>query len=200
MRQKSPSCGQSAWGAAPSRLRSNPSNLSGSCQRREPPRDRPLTRISPTANVAIIGAGVIGLGIAWRLAQRGAAVTVFDKGAAGAGASHAAAGMLAACCRSRAGRGRLVALGRASQARGRISRASLQRRPGSTSDLRTRRHARGRAHRRRSGAAHTIFSRSSSSLGLPLEWLSARRDAAARAASRRQARRRDVEPGRSSGR
>ena len=47
--------------------------------------------------VAVIGAGVIGLGIAWRLAQRNARVTVFDKGAAGAGASHAAAGMLAAC-------------------------------------------------------------------------------------------------------
>ena len=44
--------------------------------------------------VAIIGAGVVGLGIAWRLAGR-ATVTVFDRGKAGAGASHAAAGMLA---------------------------------------------------------------------------------------------------------
>ena len=48
-----------------------------------------LARIANKPNVAIIGAGVIGLGIAWRLATRGVPVTVFDKGAAGAGASHA---------------------------------------------------------------------------------------------------------------
>jgi glycine oxidase len=44
----------------------------------------------------IIGAGVIGLGIGWRLASAGCHVQVFDKGEAGLGASHAAAGMLAA--------------------------------------------------------------------------------------------------------
>ena len=64
----------------------------------------------------IIGAGVIGLGIAWRLAGR-ATVTVFDRGPAGAGASHAAAGMLAACCEAEPGEEDLVALGRESQAR-----------------------------------------------------------------------------------
>ena len=47
--------------------------------------------------VAIIGAGVVGLGIAWRSAARGASVEVFDRNVAGAGATHAAAGMLAAC-------------------------------------------------------------------------------------------------------
>ena len=67
--------------------------------------------------IVVIGAGVIGLSIAWRLAQRGAAVTVFDKGAAGAGASHAAAGMLATCAEAEPGEEALVALGRASQAR-----------------------------------------------------------------------------------
>ncbi len=46
--------------------------------------------------VAIIGAGVAGLGIGWRLAQAGAAVDIFDRDAAGRGASHAAAGLLAA--------------------------------------------------------------------------------------------------------
>jgi len=66
--------------------------------------------------VAIIGAGVIGLGIAWRLAGR-AAVTVFDRANAGSGASHAAAGMLAACCEAEPGEEALVALGRESQAR-----------------------------------------------------------------------------------
>ena len=70
---------------------------------------------SAKPTVAVIGAGVIGLGIAWRLAQRGAAVTVFDQGKAGGGASHAAAGMLAACAEAEPGEEALVTLGRASQ-------------------------------------------------------------------------------------
>ena len=71
---------------------------------------------SSDMHVAVIGAGVIGLGIAWRLAQGGARVSVFDKGEAGQGASHAAAGMLAACVEAEPGEEALVALGRASQA------------------------------------------------------------------------------------
>jgi glycine oxidase len=67
--------------------------------------------------VAIIGAGVIGLGIAWRLAARGVRVTVFDRAAAGQGASYAAAGMLAACAEAEPGEEALIALGRESQAR-----------------------------------------------------------------------------------
>jgi glycine oxidase len=77
--------------------------------------DRPPT--VPPKRVAIIGAGVVGLGVAWRLAQRGVAVEVFDRGAAGAGATHAAAGMLAACAEAEPGEEALVALGRESQAR-----------------------------------------------------------------------------------
>ncbi len=75
-----------------------------------------VTPIGRQPRIAIIGAGVMGLGIAWRLAPR-AAVTVFDRGKAGAGASHAAAGMLAACCEAEPGEEALVALGRESQAR-----------------------------------------------------------------------------------
>ena len=75
-----------------------------------------ITPFGSRPRVAIIGAGVVGLGIAWRLAPR-AAVTVFDRGKAGAGASHAAAGMLAACCEAEPGEENLVALGRESQAR-----------------------------------------------------------------------------------
>ena len=78
--------------------------------------NRPVRNVSKP-NVAIIGAGVIGLGIAWRLALRGVPVAVFDKGASGAGASHAAAGMLAACAEAEPGEEALVTLGRASQAR-----------------------------------------------------------------------------------
>src|SRR3546814_17887324 len=47
-------------------------------------------------NVAIIGGGVCGLGIGWKLAAAGCPVDVFDRGHAGRGASWAAAGMLAA--------------------------------------------------------------------------------------------------------
>ena len=44
-------------------------------------------------DVVVVGAGVIGLSCAWRLAQQGAAVSVVDDG--GAAASDVAAGMLA---------------------------------------------------------------------------------------------------------
>jgi glycine oxidase len=74
-----------------------------------------LARVKPPS-VVVIGAGVIGLGIAWRLATRGASVAVFDQAAAGGGASHAAAGMLAACCEAEPGEDALVTLGRQSQA------------------------------------------------------------------------------------
>jgi len=47
------------------------------------------------ADVVVVGAGVIGLAIAWRAALRGMAVLVLERGAPGAGASHVAAGMLA---------------------------------------------------------------------------------------------------------
>src|SRR5712691_8303481 len=58
----------------------------------------------------IIGAGVIGLGIAWRLAQAGCPVTVYDRAAAGHGASWAAAGMLAAAVETEPGEEKLLAL------------------------------------------------------------------------------------------
>src|SRR5271170_283561 len=90
--------------------------LSGSFQRREPLLTQKLPHIGKKPHVAIIGAGVVGLGIAWRLAGR-ATVAVFDRGKACAGSSHAAAGMLAACCEAEPGEEALVALGRDSQAR-----------------------------------------------------------------------------------
>ena len=43
----------------------------------------------------VVGAGIIGLSCAWRLAQRGYSVTVFDSGEAACEASWAGAGMLA---------------------------------------------------------------------------------------------------------
>src|SRR4051794_28383779 len=50
---------------------------------------------STTWDVAVAGAGVIGLACAWRLALAGASVVVAEREAPGAGASGVAAGMLA---------------------------------------------------------------------------------------------------------
>jgi glycine oxidase len=63
----------------------------------------------------VIGAGVIGLSIGWRLAQAGCRVTIYDSGAAGRGASWAAAGMLAAAAETEPGEERLLPLTLASQ-------------------------------------------------------------------------------------
>jgi len=70
--------------------------------------------VSP--DVLVVGGGVIGLSSAWRLAQRGASVTVVDAGLAGA-ASGVAAGMLAPVTEARLGEEPLLALNRASWAR-----------------------------------------------------------------------------------
>jgi len=71
---------------------------------------------APRADVAVVGAGVIGLASAWRLAQAGAGVVVVDP-APGSGASGVAAGMLAPVTEARLGEEALLALNRASWAR-----------------------------------------------------------------------------------
>jgi glycine oxidase len=48
-----------------------------------------------TAGTVIAGGGVVGLGIGWKLAQRGEPVTLLERGEAGREASWAAAGLLA---------------------------------------------------------------------------------------------------------
>lgn len=61
----------------------------------QPAAGRPTTRAPEiTADVAVIGAGVIGHGIAWEARQSGRSVALIDD-APGTGASWAAAGMLA---------------------------------------------------------------------------------------------------------
>ncbi|HET6771709.1 MAG TPA: glycine oxidase ThiO [Acidimicrobiales bacterium] len=71
---------------------------------------------SGRADVAVVGAGVIGLASAWRLAQAGVAVVVVDP-APGSGASGVAAGMLAPVTEARLGEEALLALNHASWAR-----------------------------------------------------------------------------------
>jgi glycine oxidase len=48
-----------------------------------------------SARVVVVGGGIIGASIAWRLAQRGHAVSILETGTLGAEASGASAGMLA---------------------------------------------------------------------------------------------------------
>ena len=96
--------------AQPDRLRSDPLNLAGLARRRESAITAPIT-VSPfRPKTVIIGAGVMGLGIAWRLAQAGCSVGVYDRAEAGRGASWAAAGMLAAAVETEPGEEALLAL------------------------------------------------------------------------------------------
>ena len=87
--------------------------------------------------VAIVGGGVIGLAIAWRLAAAGCPVDLFDAGETGQGASHAAAGMLAACAEAEPGEDVLLQLNRASQALWPRFAADLEQAAGTGVDLRT---------------------------------------------------------------
>jgi glycine oxidase len=66
--------------------------------------------------VVVVGGGAIGLASAWRLAQRGAAVTLVDPDPGG-GASGVAAGMLAPVTEARMGEGALLRLNLASWSR-----------------------------------------------------------------------------------
>ena len=68
---------------------------------------------SRVVDVAVVGAGVIGLSVAWRAAQEGLTVAICDPEPA-RGASWAAAGMLAPTTEGRWGEGTLQALSQAS--------------------------------------------------------------------------------------
>ncbi|MGB3542230.1 glycine oxidase ThiO [Rubrivirga sp.] len=67
--------------------------------------------------IAVVGGGVAGLGVAWALAERGRRVVVLEAGETGRGASFAAAGMLAPAAEIGFEELDLYALGRDSVAR-----------------------------------------------------------------------------------
>ncbi len=50
---------------------------------------------SPDPDLVVVGGGVIGLAVAWRVAQRGLRTVLLERGGIGSGASGVAAGMLA---------------------------------------------------------------------------------------------------------
>src|SRR5262249_21848519 len=54
-----------------------------------------MAQRTQSPDAIIVGAGIIGLSIAWQACRRGLAVTVLERGEAGRGTSHVAAGMLA---------------------------------------------------------------------------------------------------------
>lgn len=70
-----------------------------------------------TPDLLVIGAGIMGLGVAWRAARRGWRVTVLERGALAREASWAAGGMLAPNAEIEFDELELLALGEASQAR-----------------------------------------------------------------------------------
>jgi len=87
-------------------------------------------------DVAVAGGGLIGLAVAWRAAQRGLSVTVVDD-ALGAGASFAAAGMLAPVSEAAYGEERLLELCRASLERFPAFAAEVEQAAGVDVGLRT---------------------------------------------------------------
>jgi glycine oxidase len=85
----------------------------------------------------IVGGGIIGLSIGWRLASAGATVTILERDRAGGGASWAAAGMLAAGSEVEPGEQALFPLLRRSQAMWPGFAAALERASGIDVGLRT---------------------------------------------------------------
>jgi glycine oxidase len=96
----------------------------------------PVPDIPAAVDVAVVGAGVIGLSIAWRLALRGLATAVFEREAVGAGASLAATGMLAAAAEHEPGCRDLLALALESQRQWPKFRAALEAQSGRDIDFR----------------------------------------------------------------
>lgn len=70
-----------------------------------------ISQSSDSYDVAIVGAGIVGLAVAWRARQRGLTVAVYERDAPGAATSHVAAGMLAPVAEADAAERPLLELG-----------------------------------------------------------------------------------------
>lgn len=134
------------------------------------PQNVAAPNIPAAVDVAVVGAGVIGLSIAWRLALRGLAVAVFERANIGAGASLAATGMLAAAAEHEPGCHDLLALALESQRQWLQFRAALEAQSGRDIDFReggTLVVALGRDEVERLRFRHDLHKR----CGLPTRWL-----------------------------
>jgi glycine oxidase len=96
----------------------------------------PQPSLPARVDVAVVGAGVIGLSIAWRLARRGLSVAVFERAQSGTGTSLAATGMLAASAEHEPGGDELLTLALESQRQWPQFRAELEAESGLSIDYR----------------------------------------------------------------
>lgn len=94
--------------------------------RRSPTERVAIAALPATSDAIVVGAGVIGLSIAWRLAEAGRSVTVVERESVGAGASLAATGMLAPAAEHEPGSDALLPLALESLARWPAFRDALQ--------------------------------------------------------------------------
>lgn len=125
------------------------------------------------SDVAVVGGGVIGLAVAWRCAQRGMRVTVYDP-EPGSGASTVAAGMLAPVTEAHFGEEPLLRFALASKRRWPAFAAELAAAAGSDIDLGYRTDgtllvAFGADELREVRRLHEFYA----TLGLATEWLTA---------------------------
>lgn len=122
--------------------------------------------------VAIVGGGVVGLALAWKLARADCAVDLFEAGSTGQGASRAAAGMLAACAEAEPGEEGLLALNRESQRLWPGFAAELEAEAGFCVDLRTEGTLTVALTADDLSRLRHLFA-FQQALGLPVEWLGA---------------------------
>ena len=139
-----------------------------------PPHPAPMASpaVPERVDVAVVGGGVIGLSVGWRLARHGLAVAIFDAGPAGGGTSSAATGMLAAGAEHEPGGDALLALCRESLALWPTFRDDLEADAGIAIDYRetgTLVVAVGRDEVERLRARHALQIRA----GLDARWMSA---------------------------
>ena len=87
-------------------------------------------------DVVVVGAGIVGLAVAWRLAQRGQGVVVVERGVPGREASWVGAGMLAPATETQFGEEELLALTLAGNERWEAFAAELEAVTGLTAGFR----------------------------------------------------------------
>jgi glycine oxidase len=121
--------------------------------------------------VAIVGGGVIGLSVGWRLARAGCRVAIYERDQAGHGASWAAAGMLAAGVETEPGELALLGLNRASQLLWPAFAAELEAESGLSVDMRSDGTLRVALNRDDAEILKSIVA-FQQPLGIELEWLS----------------------------
>lgn len=112
------------------RLKPAPSALAGLAPLVAP------ARLPASVDVAIVGGGISGLSIGWKLAEAGLSVALFERGEVGEGASLAATGMLAAAAEHEPGDPAFLHLALESQRLWRDFATELETRSGLSVDYR----------------------------------------------------------------